>query len=176
MPHGQQSMPVLKNWAYRQRMPEIIGHCSLSPRRHHGITGVFCGGGKKRLSSFQTPTPPGGWVSSVHAQTIITLNTSITTPDALIILVTSEMIPNMQLMSLVDLGFMEKHHLAAYTIPAIRLCLIDGTCNSIITLAIKLLIHFLSGKKQTMNFYVTPLDLSCTLMLGHHWPLGIMKS
>ena len=71
--------------------------------------------------------------------------------------------------SFIDLGFVEKHHLAAYTIPAIRLRLIDGTCNSIITQAIKLHIHFLSGEKQTMNFYVTPLASSCTLMLRHHW-------
>ena len=26
-----------------------------------------------------------------------------------------------------------------------------------------------TSKKQTMNFYVTPLDSSCTLMLGHRW-------
>ena len=130
------------------------------------------------MSSLQTPTAPGGCLSSIHAQTIVTLNASITTPDTLIILVTSETIPDTQLMSLVDLGssdslidlvFVEKHHLAAYTIPAIRLCLIDGTCNSTITQAIKLHIHFSSSKKQTMNFYVTPLDSSCTLVLRHHW-------
>ena len=130
------------------------------------------------MSSLQPPPPPGGCVSSVHAQTIVTLNASITTPDTLIIPVTSETFPNMQLMSLVDLGsldsfidsgFMEKHYLAAYIIPTIRLRLIDGTCNSIITQAIELHIHFLSGKKQTVNFYVTPLDSSCTLMLGHCW-------
>ena len=130
------------------------------------------------MSSLQPPTPPRGCVSSVHAQTIITLNASITTPDALIIPVTSETIPDTQLMSLVDsgssdlfinLGFVEKHHLVAYTIPAIRLRLIDSTCNSIITQAIKLHIHFSSSKKQTVNFYVTPLDSSCTLILGHCW-------
>ena len=130
------------------------------------------------MSSLQPPAPPGGCISSIRAQTIVTLNASITTPDALIILVTSKTIPDTQLMSLVDLGssdsfidlgFMEKHHLAAYTIPAIRLCLIDGTCNSIITQAIKLHICFSSSKKQTVNFYVTSLDSSCTLMLGHRW-------
>ena len=128
------------------------------------------------MSSLQPPAPPGGCISSVRAQTIVTLNASITTPDALIIPVTSETIPDTQLMSLVDSGssdsfvdsgFVEKHHLAAYTIPAIRLRLIDGTCNSIITQSIKLHIQFSSSKKQTMNFYVTPLDLSFTLMLGH---------
>ena len=130
------------------------------------------------MSSLQPPAPPGGCVSSICAQTIVTLNASITTPDAIIILITSKSIPNMQLMSLVDSGsldsfidsgFVEKHHLAAYTIPAIRLCLIDGSCNSIITQAIKLHICFSSVEKQDINFYVTPLDLSCTLMLGSHW-------
>ena len=60
-----------------------------------------------------------GCISPIHAQTIITLNASITTPDALIILVTSKSIPDTPLMSLVDSGFVEKHHLAVYTIPAI---------------------------------------------------------
>ena len=130
------------------------------------------------MSSLQTPAPPGGCVSSVRAQTIVTLNTSISTPDALIILVTSETIPDTRLMSLVDsgsldsfinLGFVENHHLAVYIIPAIRLHLIDSTCNSIITQAIKLHICFSSGEKQTVNFYVTPLDSGCTLVLRHHW-------
>ena len=71
--------------------------------------------------------------------------------------------------SFIDAGFVDKHHLAAYTIPAIRLRLIDGTCNSIITQAIKLHIHFSSSEKQTVDFYVTPLDSSCTLVLGHRW-------
>jgi len=131
---------------------------------------------KKRLSSLPNPAPPEGCVSTGHAQTIVTLNASTTTPDALIIPVTAESIPNTPWMSLVDLGssdsfinmvFVEKCHLAAYTIPSIRLCLIDGTCNSIITQAIKLHIHFSSGKKQHMMFYVMPVDLSCTLVLGY---------
>ena len=71
--------------------------------------------------------------------------------------------------SFIDSGFVEKHHLAAYTIPAIRLRLIDGTCNSVITQAIKLHIRFSSGEKQHVNFYVTPLDSSCTLVLGYCW-------
>ena len=71
--------------------------------------------------------------------------------------------------SFIDLGFVEMHHLAAYTIPAIRLHLIDSTCNSVITQAIKLHIHFLSSEKQHVNFYVTPLDSSCTLVLSYHW-------
>ena len=71
--------------------------------------------------------------------------------------------------SFIDSGFVEKHHLAAYTIPAIRLCLIDGTCNSVITQAIKLHICFSSSEKQHVNFYVTLLDSSCSLVLRYHW-------
>ena len=71
--------------------------------------------------------------------------------------------------SFIDLGFVEKHQLAAYTIPAIRLRLIDSTCNSVITQAIKLHIRFSSGEKQHVNFYVTLLDSSCTLVLRYHW-------
>ena len=71
--------------------------------------------------------------------------------------------------SFIDSGFVEKHHLAAYTIPTIRLCLIDGTCNSVITQAIKLHICFLSGEKQHINFYITPLDSSCTPVLRYRW-------
>ena len=176
MLHGQQLMPVLwKNGAYHQRMPKIDGHRSMGPCCRHRVTGVFRGGGKKRVSSLHPPTPPRGCVSSVRAQTIVTLNASITTPDTLIIPVMSKTIPDTQLMSLVDSGssdsfidsgFVEKHHLAVYTIPAIRLRLIDSTCNSIITQAIKLHICFSSGEKQTVNFYVTPLDSSCTLCSG----------
>ena len=113
----------------------------------------------------------GGW--SMRSP----INASITTPDALIIPVMSETIPDTKLMSLVDLGssdsfvnsgFVEKHHLAVCTIPTIRPCLIDGTCNSVITQAIKFHIRFSSGEKQTVNFYVMPLDSSCTLRLKLH--------
>jgi len=130
------------------------------------------------LSSPPNPAPPEGCISPVRAQTIITLNASITTPDALIIPITADPIPDLPLMSLVDsgssdsfidMGFVEKHHLAVYTIPPIRLRLIDGTCNSIITQAIKLHICFSSSEKQHVMFYVTPLDLSCALVLGYRW-------
>ena len=130
------------------------------------------------MSSLQPPAPPGGCISPVRAQTTVTLNASITTPDTLIIPVTSESIPDTPLMSLVDSGsldlfidsgFVEKHHLAAYTIPAIRLRLIDSTCNSVITQAIKLHICFSSGEKQHVNFYITPLDSRYTLVLGYRW-------
>ena len=82
-----------------------------------------------------------------------------TTPDTLIIPVTSKSIPNMPLISLVDSAFMDKHHLAAYTIPAIRLRLIDGTCNSIITHAIKFAHMLFVWQEATREFLCHSLGL-----------------
>src|SRR6266481_1431623 len=71
--------------------------------------------------------------------------------------------------SFIDVGFVERHHLAVYTIAPIRLCLIDSTCNSIIMQEIKLHICFSSREKQHVNFYVMPLDSNCTIVLGYRW-------
>ena len=35
--------------------------------------------------------------------------------------------------------------------------------------AVNLLLHFSSGDKQTIMFYITPLEASCTIVLGHNW-------
>src|SRR5882724_10531715 len=51
----------------------------------------------------------------------------------------------------------------------IKLQLIDGTYNSIISQALDLQIHFPTGESQNLTFYVTPLDQSCTIGLGYCW-------
>ena len=56
-----------------------------------------------------------------------------------------------------------------YSIPPIELKLINGTSNSIITQAVKLPISFPTGKTFNIDFYVTPLDTSCPLVLGYNW-------
>src|SRR6266481_8472313 len=35
--------------------------------------------------------------------------------------------------------------------------------------ALKMNIHFPSGEIHYIMFYITPLDSSCTIVLGHHW-------
>ena len=55
------------------------------------------------------------------------------------------------------------------TVPPIELKLIDGTSNSIITQAVKLPISFPTGETFNIDFYVTPLDSSCPLVLGYNW-------
>ena len=56
-----------------------------------------------------------------------------------------------------------------YSVPPIELKLIDGTSNSIITQAVKLPISFPTGKTFNIDFYVTPLNSSCPLVLGYNW-------
>src|SRR6266481_1049 len=131
------------------------------------------------MSSPPNDAPTEGCIGQIRAQTTIRLNASTTSdPDALIILVTSELTKTLVLPALVDSGssdsfidscIVEKHHLAAYNIPLVKLRLIDGTCNSIITQALKMNIRFPSGEIHYITFYVTPLDSSCTIVLGHRW-------
>ena len=54
-------------------------------------------------------------------------------------------------------------------IPPIRLCLFDGTSNSTITQIAELPIKFLSGEVFKITFYVTPLDSSCSTVIGYNW-------
>src|SRR6266481_4812062 len=108
------------------------------------------------MSSPPNDTPTEGCVGQLHAQTTVQLNTSTTSsPDALIIPFTSKSTKDLILPSLVDSGssdsfidshVMERHHLAVYTIPLVKLCLIDGTCNYIIMQTLKMHIHFPSGE------------------------------
>src|SRR6266481_877044 len=124
------------------------------------------------MSSPPNSTPTEGCIRPIRAQTTIRLNASTTSdPDALIIPVTSESTKTLVLPALVDSGssdlfidlrIVERHHLAAYNIPPVKLRLIDGTSNSIITQALKMNIRFPSGEIHYIMFYVTPLDSSCT--------------
>src|SRR4029077_14680425 len=59
--------------------------------------------------------------------------------------------------------------LQTYPIPPLQLRLFDGSMNNMITQAINLSVRFLSGVVNLTTFYVTPLDGSCTIVLGHNW-------
>ncbi|KAG6328481.1 hypothetical protein ID866_10608 [Astraeus odoratus] len=45
----------------------------------------------------------------------------------------------------------------------------NGTCNSFITQLAHFSVHFPSGGVTPFSFYVTLLDLSCSLVLGYNW-------
>ena len=67
----------------------------------------------------------------------------------------------------IDSKFVNKHSLETYTITLLELCLLDSSTNTFITKAIKLDIQFSTGEVNSEMFYVTPLDSSCVLVLGH---------
>src|SRR5882724_4827704 len=104
-----------------------------------------------------------------HVKTL-TLNAStLSNPHSLTLFLTSDTLPDIVLKSLVDSRssdsfidsvFVQTQHLPAYGIPTIKLQLIGGTSNSIISQALDLQIHFPTWESQNLTFYVTPLDQS----------------
>ena len=68
-----------------------------------------------------------------------------------------------------DSKFVRKHNLSLTSVPPIKLKLFDGTSNSIITQSLKLPVKFPSGESITLKLFVTPLDPSCSLVLGYNW-------
>ena len=98
-------------------------------------------------------------------------------PNSLSIKVSTNSIP-VDFVALVDSGsshcfieklFMSENHVTPYSIDPIPLTLFDGSTNSFITEAVDLPICFPSGKITPMTFYVTSLDSSCSVVLGHNW-------
>ncbi|KAG6326672.1 hypothetical protein ID866_12417, partial [Astraeus odoratus] len=65
----------------------------------------------------------------------------------------------------IDPVFVKRHNIIVEEISPVPLCLFDGTCNSFITQLAHFSICFPSGDVTPFSFYVTPLDLSCSLVL-----------
>src|SRR4029077_8513055 len=59
--------------------------------------------------------------------------------------------------------------LQTYPVSPLQLRLFDGSMNNMITQAVNLSVHFPSGVVTLTTFYVTPLDGSCIIVLGHNW-------
>ena len=68
-----------------------------------------------------------------------------------------------------DTKFVNFHNLPVYPISPIELKLFDGTSNSVITRLLELPVLFPTSESMTINFYVTPLDPSCSVVLGYNW-------
>ena len=65
--------------------------------------------------------------------------------------------------------FVQAQHLLTSSISPIKLWLLDGASNSVITQALDLRINFPTGETQNLTFFVTPLDQGCTIVLGYRW-------
>jgi len=68
-----------------------------------------------------------------------------------------------------DSAFAHEHSLPTTLTPSVELHLFDGTSNNIISEIVSLPVKFPSGECMTLDFYVTPLDSCCLLVLGHSW-------
>ena len=64
---------------------------------------------------------------------------------------------------------MDTHHLKTSVTPPVALHLFDGSLNSTISKIANLPIIFSTGDCINLDFYVTPLDSSCSLVLGYNW-------
>ena len=69
----------------------------------------------------------------------------------------------------VDLKLVNKHSLETYAITPLELHLLDSSSNTFVTKATKLNIKFSTGEVTSETFFVTPLDSSYVLVLGHSW-------
>ena len=69
----------------------------------------------------------------------------------------------------VDSKFVDTHHLKTSTTPLVALHLFDGSLNSTISKIANLLIIFSTSDCMNLDFYVTLLDSSCSLVLGYNW-------
>ena len=64
---------------------------------------------------------------------------------------------------------MNTHHLKTSATPPVALCLFDSSSNNTISKIANLPIIFSTGDCMNLDFYVTPLDSSCSLVLGYNW-------
>ena len=69
----------------------------------------------------------------------------------------------------VDSKFVDTYHLKTSATPPVALHLFDGSSNSTISEIANLSIIFSTSDCMNLDFYVTPLDSFCSLVLGYNW-------
>jgi len=69
----------------------------------------------------------------------------------------------------IDSKFVDTHHLKTSTTSLVALYLFDGSSNSTISEIANLPIIFSTSNCMNLDFYVTLLDSSCSLVLGYNW-------
>ena len=69
----------------------------------------------------------------------------------------------------VDSKFVETYYLKTSATPPVALCLFNGSLNSTISEIANLPIIFSTGNCINLDFYVTLLDSSCSLVFGYNW-------
>ena len=134
----------------------------------------------------QNSTQTEGRIELLYAATsLIQLNTSaLSDPHSFFIFLTSSLILGQDHLNkilfqalvdsrsthcFVDSKFVDTYHLKTSATPPVALHLFDGSSNSTISEIANLPIIFSTGNCMNLDFYVTPLDSSCSLVLGYNW-------
>ena len=103
---------------------------------------------------------------------------SIPSSTSLILNITSDSFSHVSEKALVDSGsthcFLDhslvwKFRIPTHSVSPIPLKLFDGKTSSMITEAVELPIHFSLNNLSSIDFYVTALDPSCSIVLRHNW-------
>src|SRR6266481_117535 len=182
--HGQKPLSILQHpgTCHEGMSKEHISSLQGLRRQDHPricfVVQAFWRGPEKRLSSPRDYARPEDCAELPRAETTLLGASTLSNPDSFLLSLTTDMLPNMILKSLVDSGssdsfidavFVQTQHLPTYGILPIKLHLIDGTSNSTITQALDLQLCFPTRETQNLTFFVTPLDHSCTFVLGYCW-------
>ena len=69
----------------------------------------------------------------------------------------------------VDSKFVDTHHLKTSATPTVALYLFDSSSNNTISEIANLPIIFSTSNCMSLDFYVTLLYSSCSLVLGYNW-------
>ncbi|KIM50369.1 hypothetical protein SCLCIDRAFT_34361 [Scleroderma citrinum Foug A] len=134
---------------------------------------------KTKARAARSSTQSGGCINSNCAPKELRLNASaLFDPNSLMPSVSIMSLVMPPVSALVDSGsshcfidskFVNKHSLETYSITLLELHLLDSSSNTFVTEATKLNIHFSTGEVTSKTFFVTLLDFSCVLVLGHSW-------
>jgi type 1 fimbria pilin len=138
---------------------------------------------RKRWTQKIVSSPPAsvraeGCIGTPHMTNEVRLNASTLSSDSLTLLISSDSASGTAIKALIDSGsthcfldsnFVKQHNLRSSLIPLILLRLFDTTTNAVISKSVDLPLRFPTGEIQTISFYVTLLDTSCSVVLGHNW-------
>src|SRR5271155_711361 len=94
----------------------------------------------------------------------IPLSSDLTSPSVITALVDSG-----STHCFVDSNFAHIHNIPLTSIPPISLKLFDGTSNETITQSASIPVTFDSGESMIIEMFVTPLEPSCSVVLGYNW-------
>src|SRR6266850_7812809 len=98
-------------------------------------------------------------------------------PDSLIIPLTTPTLSD-PILTLLDCGssdcfidesFVNRHNLKYTSIPPLVLRLLDGSGCNLISCLVEMPVTFPTGEFFCLRFFVTPLDSTCSLVLGYCW-------